>query len=181
MKKSILIFLFFSSPAFSAGSELTAELLFAQAFNFSLFMLAGWFLLKNPVQALFHKRQKDFFDFEKSAFQLEKEKQAENDSWKKRLSELEEKEKNIEAQAQAQAQKFQEQKQQELKELQQSLKRSSDFLIRLETEKIKKASLIYWKKALIKKSKAELLATAESKDFQNKEANTFLSLLKKSN
>ena len=182
MKTTILIFLFilFANPALAAGSELTSKLLLAQIANFSLFVLAGYFLLKNPLQALFHKRQKDFFDFEKQAAGLEKEKQVENDKWKKQLAELEKKEKNIESQAQAQAQKFQEQKRQELKELEQSLKRSSDFLIRLETEKIKKSSLSYWRKSLVKKTQAELLKLAESKNFQDQEVQSFLNLLKKS-
>ena len=174
-----LFIVFGSAPAFSAGSELSLSAFFVQAFNFSLFAGAFFFLLKNPVQAFFHQRQKSFFDFEKQAIQIEKEKKAENETWKKRLSELEEKEKNIEAQAKEQAQKFKELKQKELEELHKSLKSSSDFLIRLEAEKSKKDSLLYWRKKLVERSGKELSVMAQSKEFQDKESNFSLELLEK--
>ena len=170
---SVLCFPFLSS----AASELSNWTLFTQAFNFSLFFSALFFLVKKPIQVLFHKRKKEFFAFEKQAFEWEKQKKEENKLWLEKISDLNEKEKNIKEKAKTEGDRFKEQKQQELKELEKSLKAYCEFLIHLETEKMKKRLLIYWKKQLIQSAKKELEEQALSPDFQEKEAKAFLNFL----
>ena len=165
--------------AHSAGSEFSAQAIFIQAFNFSVFLFAFLYLVRKPLQTLFHKRQKDFFAFEEQALKLEKEKQAEQKLWDKKLSELEKTEKNIQKQAQEEGERFKKQKQKELEDLAQNLKKSSSFFLNLETEKLKRKSFSYWKSRLLADTKSELKQLALSKDFQKKEHAGFISLLKK--
>ena len=177
MKHLILLFGFCYPFLSQAASELSGWTLFTQGFNFSLFFLGLYFLVKKPIQVLFHKRKKNFFAFEKQAFDLEKQKKEANQHWEKKISNLNEREKNIKDKAQKEGDRFKEKKQQELKELEKSLKTYSKFLIHLETEKIKKQQAAYWKQQLIQNTKKELEELALSPAFQEKEQKNFLNFL----
>ena len=170
---------FFPFLAYSAGSEFSSKAIFIQIFNFSIFLFSFLFLVRKPLQTFFHNRQKDFFAFEEQALKLEKERQAEQKLWKKKLADLEDKEKNIQRQAQEEGKRFKRQKEQELKELAERLKKTSDFLLSLEKEKLKRVSLKHWKAQLVESVKTDLKNLALSDDFQKKEQAGFLSLLQK--
>ena len=161
-----------------AGSEFSPQAIFFQAFNFSIFLFLFVFLLRKPLQTFFHKRQKEFFAFEEQALKLEKEKQKQKDLWDSKLSVLVEKEKNIKEKAKIEGERFKTQKQKELKELSERLKKTTAFLLNLETEKLKRESFKYWKTQLVEKTKTELNEMALSKAFQKKEQEGFLSLFK---
>ncbi|MBC6415041.1 MAG: hypothetical protein GDA46_01425 [Bdellovibrionales bacterium] len=168
----VLLFYPFASLA---TSELSTRLVFIQIFNFSLFAIGLFFLLKKPVQVLFHNRQKNFFAFEKQAFELEKQKKEENQKWEKKVSVLREKEKNIKKKAEEEGNRFRREKLQELKEIENKLKTYANFLIQLETEKIKRQQLNYWKKELIQNVRSELQELNSS--FQEQEEKIFLDFL----
>ena len=179
MKAGGFFALSFPFLAHSAGSEFSAQAIFIQAFNFSVFLFAFLYLVRKPLQTLFHKRQKDFFAFEEQALKLEKEKQTEQELWDKKLSDLEKTEKNIQKQAQEEGERFKKQKQKELEELSKSLKKNSSFFLNLEKEKLKRKSFIHWKSRLLEEAKSDLKQLALSEDFQKREQESFLSLLKK--
>ena len=177
----LVLSLVLSSPvlAYSAGGEFSPRAVFIQIFNFSIFLLAFLFLVRKPFQTLFHKRQKDFFSFEEQALKLEKEKQAEQELWKKKLSALEKTEENIQKQAQEEGERFKVQKQEELKELSERLKKTSGFLLNLEEKKLKRESLRYWKIQLVETVRTDLKQLALEEAFQKQEQVAFLDLLKK--
>ena len=177
-KISGCLILFLPLLAYSAGSEFSPKAIFIQVFNFSIFAFAFFFLVRKPLQTLFHKRQKDFFAFEEQALTLEKEKQKENQLWDSKLSDLESKEKSIQEKAQAEGERFKAQKKKELKELSERLKKTAEFLLNLEREKLKRKSLSHWRKQLVKSAKADLNQLALTEDFQNQEQRGFLELLK---
>ena len=171
--------LVFPFLAYSGSSEFSPQAIFIQIFNFSIFLFAFLFLIRKPLQTLFHKRQKDFFSFAEQALKLEKAKKAEKKLWDKKLSDLNEKEKTIQQEAQEEGERFITQKKQELKKLSRSLKMASEFLLNLEKEKLKRESLSHWKKQLVDGVRRDLKESARSKDFQKKEQKTFLQLLQK--
>ena len=179
IKKIWILFLFLPLVVYSAGSEFSSKAVLFQLLNFSVFVFLFLFLLRKPVQTFFHKRKKEFFAFEEQALKLEQEKQKEEQLWDEKLSDLAEKEKNIKEQAKMEGERFKNQKQKELKELSESLKKTSTFLLSLEKQKLKRESFKYWKTQLVKKSKIEVEEQALSKDFQKAEQEGFLSLLKK--
>ena len=172
----IIIFPFF---AYSAGAEFSPKAIFIQLFNFSIFIFLFLFLIRKPLQAFFHKKQKDFFAFEEQALKLKKEKQETQRLWEKKLLDLEEKEKNIEQKAKEEALRFKTQKQQELEELSKKLKKISAFLLNLEKEKLKRESFSYWRSQLVKNVEEDLRYLAQSKEFQTEEQGGFLALLQK--
>lgn len=161
-----------------AASELSSWTLFTQVFNFSLFFLAFVFLIRKPFKLLCHQRQKDFFSFEKQALALEKQKKEQNKEWERKISDLSEKEKHIKQKAQAEGDRFYAEKQKDLKDLEERFKNHSDFLLHLETEKLKKEQLDYWKKELVELSKEELKGLAQELSFQKNEKNTFINFLR---
>ena len=176
--KSIGLFLLIPFTAYSAGAEFSPQVIFFQLLNFSVFLFLFFFLLRKPVKTFFHRRQKEFFAFEEQALNLEKEKQQQKKLWDSKLFDLTEKEKNIKEQAKKEGERFKSQKKKELKELSESLKKTSAFLLSLEKEKLKRESFKYWKAQLVEKTRTELNNQALSKDFQKKEQKGFLNLLK---
>ena len=173
------LFLVFSLFPFlsEAASELSSWILFVQIFNFSIFCVVFFFLIRKPIQLLCHQRQKDFFSFEKQAIELEKQKKEENTVWEKKLLELKEQEQNIKKKAKEEGDRFYAEKQKELKDLEEGVKKYSAFIIRLETEKLKKQQLDYWRKELIEISKKELIHLAGESPFQQKEKEKFINFL----
>ena len=166
-------------PCFSfAASELSTWTLFVQLFNFLIFFFLFVFALRGPAQSFCHKRQKDFFAFEKQSQELERIKKKENQRLEKKLLDLQEREKNIKKTATIEGKRFQDNKQKELEELKDRLKKYEVFLLHLETEKMKKQQFDYWKNELIAKSKQELEALAKQAVFQKKEKEAFISFLK---
>jgi len=166
-------------PAFSeAAGELSFWLLFTQGFNFSLFFLAFLFLVRKPIKLLCHQRQKDFFAFEKQALALEKQKKEENKEWEEKIVKLELREKSIKRTAEEEGSRFQFAKQKDLKDLEESLKKHSDFLIQLETEKLKKQQLDHWRQKLVQFSQKQLEDLAKHSSFQQKEKQNFVDFLK---
>ena len=178
-KTSEILILFSPFLAYSAGGEFSFKAIFIQAFNFSLFLFFFLFLVRKPLQAFFHKRQKDFFAFEKHALKLEEEKQAEQKLWERKLLGLKTKEENIHKQAQEEGKRFKEQKQRELEELSARLRKSSAFLLNLEREKLKRESFNRWKTHLLEKVETDLKRLALSEEFQKKEQEGFLNLLQR--
>ena len=174
--------LFFIIGVFPFLSEAVSELsnwtLFTQGFNFLLFFFAFVFLIRKPVKLLCHQRQKNFFSFEKQALAFEKQKKEQNEEWEQKISDLSKKEKNIKQKAQAEGDRFYAEKQKDLKDLEKRFKNHSDFLLHLETEKLKKEQLDYWKQELVELSKKELEGLAQELSFQKKEKNTFINFLK---
>jgi len=176
-KKSWMAFAFL--PLFSeAASELSFWVLFTQLFNFSLFFVVLILLVRKPVKLLYHQRQKDFFSFEKQALALEKQKKEENKEWEQKILALNLKEKNIKQKAQEEGDRFHAEKQKELMDLKERLKKHSDFLIHLETEKLKKQQFDYWKQKLVELSKKELEHLGKENSFQKKEKHSFINFLK---
>ncbi|MCY4321707.1 MAG: hypothetical protein OXC37_04830 [Bdellovibrionaceae bacterium] len=185
MKRKLLFqitgFLILSFPwlAYSA-SEFSAKAIFFQAFNFFLFFLAFLFLVKKPLKAFFHQRQKDFFSFEEKSLNLEKKLKKELEIWDEKLKDLNSKKNNIKKQAQDEGNRFMLQKKQELESLKKKFKKTSDFLISLEKQKLKRESLRHWRSELVEKTREELSELSLSENFQKKEQESFLTLLSSS-
>ena len=172
----VLVLAFFPVLSEAAG-ELSSWVLFTQVFNFSIFCLSLFLLVRKPIKLLCHQRQKDFFSFEKQSFELEKQKKEEYKLWENKLSDLKKQEKNIHQKAQEEGDRFYAMKERELKELEERLKKHLDFLLHLETEKLKQQQLDYWKKDLLESSKKELLVIAKEDSFQKKEKQAFIDFL----
>ena len=135
--------------------------------------MALFFLTRKPIKVFFHKRQEEFFAFEKQAFQLEKEKREEQKNWEKKIQALREKEKGIEQKAQAEGEKFVFQRKEEIKTLKERLKKEADFFIRLEREKSKRELLKRWKSTIVEGASLELEKQASSHDFQRERLKDF--------
>ena len=176
LQTSWLCILFYPWMAYSA-SEFSAKAIFFQAFNFSLFFLAFLFLVKKPLKAFFHKRQKDFFSFEEQALKLEEKIKKELELWDEKLKDLDSKQSNIKRQAQEEGNRFMLQKKQELETLKKKLKKTSDFLLSLEKQKLKRESLEHWRSELVEKTRKELNKLSLSENFQKREQEGFLTLL----
>lgn len=177
-KTQYLLFAFLSLPlSASAATELSSWVLFTQVFNFSIFFLAFALLIRKPVQLLCHQRQKDFLSFEKQVLKLEKQKREEHEKWERKLSDLQERERNIKKKAKDEGDRFYSEKQKELKELEERLKNHTEFIARLETEKLKNQQLDDWKKKLLELSKKELNLLAQDTAFQQKEKEAFIGFL----
>ena len=179
LNRFLFLPLFFPLVAYSASREFSPQAFFIQLFNFSIFFFIFFFLVRKVLQTFFHKRQKDFFSFEEQALKLEKERQSEKKLWDSKLLDLDSKEKNIQKKAQEEGERFRAQKQKELKEFSESLKKTSQFLLNLEAEKLKRASLNRWKFQLVEDARTDLNRLALSEDFQKREQAGFLNLLKK--
>ena len=161
-----LFFFFFPLFSFAASEGFPAKEILIQLFNFSVFVAAFIFLVRKPVKVFFHKRQEEFFSFEKQAVQLEKERQKENQSWEKKLEALKKQEAGIKQQAQAEGEKFISGKKQEIKHLKIRLKKEADFFLHLESEKLKRDLFKKWKNKVVEGAHLELEKQAESSVFQ---------------
>ena len=168
ISKIFLLFVFFLLPfaGFAVSEGFPAKEVFVQIFNFSVFAAVLILLVRKPLQVFFHKRQEEFFSFEKQAVQLEKEKQEEYKNWEMKIQALKEQEEGIQKKAQEEGDRFITQKKEEIKQLQDRLKREARFFIRLETEKLKRKLLKNWKGKVKEGACFELEKQAGSKDFQ---------------
>ncbi|MCZ0932919.1 MAG: hypothetical protein OXJ52_07195 [Oligoflexia bacterium] len=175
------LILFFPFFAYSASAEFSPKALFIQVFNFSIFLFLFLFLVKKTLQTFFHKRQKDFFAFEEQALKLEREKQKEKELWDGKLKDLNNKEKNIQKQAQTEGERFRAQKRKELEEFSERLKKTSEFFLNLEKQKLRRESLSYWKAQLVESARRDLSQLALFEDFQKAEQTGFINLLQKQN
>ena len=179
LKTGGFFLLFLPFLAYSASAEFSPKAIFIQVFNFSIFAFLFLFLVKKPLQTLFHNRQKDFFAFEEQALKLEKEKQVEKAEWDSKLQDLDNKEKNIQKQAQTEGERFRAQKQKELTELSRRLRKTSEFFLNLEREKLRRESFSHWRTRLVESARSDLSQMALSEDFQKKEQAGFIELLQK--
>ncbi len=168
-----LFTLFFTLPSYAASEGFPAREVFFQVFNFLLFATALFFLLRKPIQVFFHKRQEEFFAFEKQALQLEREKQIEKESWEKKIQTLNEQEKNIKQKAKEEGERFISQKKEEIKALKLRLKKEADFFLHLEREKSKRELFKTWKGKIIESAKIELKNQALSPSFQEEQLKGF--------
>ena len=171
----LLGLLLFFLPFFSFASNETfpAKEIFFQTFNFLIFAIVLFFLIRKPVKVFFHKRQEEFLDFEKQAFQLEKEKREEQKNWEKKIQALRDQEKGIEQKAQAEGKNFIFQRKEEIRTLRERLKKEADFFIRLEREKSKRGLLERWKNKVVEEARLELEKQALSPDFQKERLKDF--------
>ena len=176
-RKIILIFFFlllFSFPALAASGVFPAKEIGIQVLNFSLFFAALIFLLRKPVKVFFHKRQEEFFSFEKQALSLEKDRQKELKLWEKKIAVLKEQEKDIKKKAQKEGEKLISQKKEELESFRARLKKEADFFLHLEKEKAKRELLEKWKDKIIQLAEVELRKQALSSTFHQGKLKTFL-------
>ena len=169
----LLGFFFLPSYSYASTEGFPTKEIFVQVFNFSVFVLAFVFLIRKPLKLFFHKRQEEFFAFEKQAVQLEKEKQEEYQAWEKKLQILKEQETGIQKKAQTEGEKFISQKQEEIKSLKARLRKESDFFIRLEKEKSKRNLLKQWKNKVVQEAGLELEKQAQSASFQQERIKDF--------
>lgn len=171
----LFFFPFFSS--FAASEAFPSREIFIQFLNFSMFFAAFLFLCRKPIKVFFHKRQEEFFSFEKQALSLEKEKKKELKLWEDKLAVLKDQEKGIKKKAQEEGEKFVRQKKEELESLKTRLKRETDFFFRLEKEKAKKDFLRNWKDKIIQSAERKLEEEAVSPAFQTNRFKNFLKQL----
>lgn len=169
-----LIFLLFPSLAFAKAEGFPLKEILIQVFNFSVFAIVFVFLVKKPIGAFFHKKQKDFIAFEEQALQLEKEKEKEQKEWDKKLMDLEQKEKSIQQSAQQEGERLLAQKKEELKNLSNQLKSTAEFFIRLEREKLKRNLIQKWRSKVAEEAEEDLKQQPKTSDFQNKRLKEFL-------
>ena len=175
MRLSLTVCIFFLPFSAYAGGELfPLKEILVQVFNFSIFALAFGFLVRKPIKTFLHKRQKDFFSFEEQALQLEKEKQKENSFWEEKIERLKEQERGIKQKAKTEGERVALQKKEELKLLENQLKKSARFLIHLETEKAKKNLIDKWQNNLAHQTGLDLKELSQSLDFQQKQFKDFL-------
>ena len=167
------LFLFFPLFSFAASEGFPAREILIQLFNFSVFVAVFIFLVRKPVKVFFHKRQEEFFSFEKQAIQLEKERQTENQSWEKKLETLKKQEAGIKQKAQAEGEKFISGKKEEIKKLKTRLKKEADFFLHLERGKLKRDLFKKWKNKVIEGAHLELEKQAESLVFQTERTKDF--------
>ena len=168
-----LTILFFSLFSYASEGTFPAKEIFFQIFNFSIFVMILFFLMRKPIKVFFHKRQEEFFAFEKQAFQLEKEKQEELKTWEKKIQVLRDQEKEIEKKAQAEGEKFVFQQKEEIRTLKIRFKRESDFFLRLEREKSKRELLEKWKDKVISETSKNLDKQARFLEFQREQFRDF--------
>lgn len=164
---------FFPLFSFAASEAFPVKEIFFQIFNFSIFATAFVFLIRKPIKIFFHKRQEEFFSFEKQAIQLEKEKKSELKTWEKKLETLREQEAEIQKRAKKEGEKFVFQKKEELKNLRGRLKKESDFFLHLEKEKSKRELIKKWKNKVVQEAARELEKQAHSASFQKKRLEDF--------
>ena len=157
---------FFSSFSYAGAESFPTKEIFIQVFNFSVFAGAFIFLTRKPIKLFFHRRQEEFFAFEKQAAQWERERQEEFQTWERKLEILKEQEAGIKQKAQTEGERFIVQKQEEIKNLKARLKKELDFFLRLEKEKSKRNLLIKWKRKVVQKAGLELEKQAQSTSFQ---------------
>ena len=168
------LFLFCPESLSATEEGSLAKGVWVQAFNFSLFALALFFLIRKPVQIFFHKRQEEFFSFEKQTAEVEKKRKTELASWGKKLSELEKQESHIQQKAQAEGERLDLQKKEQLKSLKVQLTREADFLLNREREKAKKELLKKWKAHLAQSVRQELGEQALSPELKAQQIQEFL-------
>ena len=154
--------------------------LFFQLLNFSIFVFLLGFLLRKPIQKLFHKRQEGFLSFEKQSLKEEQTIRAEKKLWQEKLKNLEEKFKGIGDEALRQGESFAQRKQKELAALRARFKRELDFFIRLEREKAKRELLKKWQARLSKDLRQEFQKQALTDNFQQLWMKNFLTKCKSS-
>ena len=165
--------------SYASGELFPLKEILVQVFNFSIFALAFGFLMRKPIQAFLHKRQKDFFSFEEQALQLEKEKEKENFIWEEKLKKLKEQEEGIKQKAKMEGEKFAVQKKEELKLLENQLKATGHFLIHLETEKAKKDLIDKWKNKVVQQAGLSLERLSSALDFQHRQFEDFFKQIEK--
>lgn len=175
-RRFLLVFfiLFVSLPALASSGGFPAWEVGIQVFNFTLFFLAFVFLLRKPIQVFFHKRQEEFFSFEKQALSQEKERKKELKLWEDKIAKLKEQEKDIQKKAFAEGESFVAQKKEELEALRARLKKESEFFLHLETEKAKRELLEKWKDKIIQFAESELKKQAGSSAFQKESLSSFV-------
>ena len=86
------------SVAFAGSGEgIPFGFLFSQVFNFSLFVLILFFILRKNLPAFLRQKKADFLEYRQKAKALEQKYQADNLIWQKKLQSLMNKQENIKA------------------------------------------------------------------------------------
>jgi len=166
--------LLFPSFSFADSSSFPLREITVQVFNFSVFAIVLFFLVRKPIKLFFHKRQEEFFSFEKQSARLEREKKKELEAWEKKLEILKEQKKYIQKKAQSEGEKVIFQRREEIKNLQNRLKKEAEFFLQLEKEKLRRELLKKWKDKITQKAGQELDKQAKSSSFQQERFRDFL-------
>ena len=145
----LLFVLLFPSLAFAAKGGSVLSTLFFQVFNFSLFVIILYFLLKKPVQNFFINREARF---KEEVIQAQKELDkslSENTLWKNRLKDLKNQARSIEEKAQKQGELYKQQKESELSLWSQKKQKEISFFHGLELKKTKEVIVNKLRKQLV--------------------------------
>ena len=168
-----LILFLFPFCSFSASGVFPVKEVFFQVFNFSIFFGIFVFLMRKPLKVLFHKRQEEFFSFEKQAKALEAERKKELKVWEEKLEILKKQEAAIQQKAKQEGERFISQKREEFRNLKARLKREADFFFQLEKEKSKRVLFKKWKDQITEQAQEELKKQASSRSFQKERIRDF--------
>ena len=168
MKSASFFFVaFFCFLAEASGeSSFSGRDIFFQSLNFILFFAALLMLLKKPIKSLFQKRLKDFLAFEEQAKKQQETIENSFKEWQDKIKDLENKEKTIDKDAETRGQEIFEKKEQEMLEYKKRKDQEKTFFIQLESEKLKKESLIDWKSKIVDQAKNQIQADLSSSKIQ---------------
>ena len=87
----LCVFAFFPMHSFAEGKGLPLAFVLSQIFNFSLFVLALFFLLRKKIPDFLRQKHRDFVEYRKKALELEKSRRANCLLWREKVRALEEK------------------------------------------------------------------------------------------
>ena len=86
---------FFTAWAEAGEGGIPLGFVLSQIFNFSLFVLALFFLFRKKIPGFLKQKNRDFLEYEKKARALEKERKSACLLWREKMQTLKDKEKNL--------------------------------------------------------------------------------------